>query len=88
MAAVVPPPTILVLYTAAAKWNEPTPDYTFYATRVCGAATADGGLDRATTITTLVNLATRSPMVVAFIPNNDQDVIYVGHSLTIYPTSK
>ena len=74
-----PAPTFSALYTNATKWNEPKPDYTFYSTRVGGAATADGGQDRAATITTLVNLATRLPTMVAFIPDNDQDVIYVGH---------
>ena len=67
-AAVAPPPTFSVLYADAAKWSEPTPpDYTFYATRVGGTATGGGGLDRAATITTLVNLGTRSPTMVAFI---------------------
>ena len=82
-----PAPTFFsALYTDAAKWNEPAPDYTFYSTRVGGAATRGGGLDRAATITTLANLATHSPTMVAFVPDNDQDVIYVGHSLTLYPS--
>ena len=41
-----PAPTFSALYTDATKWNEPAPDYTFYSTRVGGAATGAGGLDR------------------------------------------
>ena len=40
-------------------------------------------MDRPTTITTLVNLATRTPTLIAFVPENDNDAIYIGHSLTI-----
>ena len=42
--------------------------------------------DRPATVTTLVNLATRTPTLIAFIPANDHDAIYIGHSLTIYPS--
>ena len=37
-------------------------------------------MDRPNTITTLVNLATRTPMLIAFIPENDNNAIYIGHS--------
>ena len=42
-------------------------------------------LDRPNTITTLVNLATCLPTMEAFVHDNDADVIYVGHSLIVYP---
>ena len=45
-------------------------------------------MDRPSTITTLINLATRSPMLVAFMPANDNDAIYVGNSLTMYPSDQ
>ena len=43
-------------------------------------------MDRPATVTTLVNLATQTPTLIAFIPVNDNDAIYIGHSLTIYPS--
>ena len=43
-------------------------------------------MDRPATVTTLVSLATRTPTLIAFVPDNDNDAIYIGHSLTIYPS--
>ena len=43
-------------------------------------------MDRPITITTLVNLVTRTPPLIDFVPENDNDAIYIGHSLTIYPS--
>ena len=43
-------------------------------------------MDCPTTINTLVNPATRSPTMVAFVPANDADVIYISHLLTVYPS--
>ena len=86
-AAVVPDPTFSALYNDASKWTHPTVDYEYYTERV-GApnpVTANTRMDRPNTVTTLVNLATRTPRLIAFIPVNDNDAIYIGHSLTIYP---
>ena len=86
-APVVPDPTFYALYDDATKWTHPTLDYEYYAERV-GAPTPTVGtvMDRPNTITTLVNLATHTPTLIAFIPENDNNVIYIGHSLTIYPS--
>ena len=37
-------------------------------------------------MTGLTNLAARSPTLVAFCPADDNEYIYFGHSLLIYPT--
>ena len=55
-----------------------------------GVASAAHGapalFDRNQTITGLMNLAACSPTLVAFCPTDDNEYIYVGHSLSIYPT--
>ena len=86
-APVVPDPTFSALYDDASKWTHPTLDYEYYTERV-GAPnpTTTYTMDRPATVTTLVNLATRTPTLVAFVPANDNDAIYIRHSLTIYPS--
>ena len=37
-------------------------------------------------MTGLVNLARRSPTLIAFCPADDNEYIYVGHSLSVYPS--
>ena len=37
-------------------------------------------------MTGLANLARRSPTLIAFCPADDNDYIYVGHSLSVYPS--
>ena len=86
-AAVVPDPTFSALYDDASKWTHPTLDYKYYTERVGALNPTTGNMmDRPTTVTTLVNLATRTPMLIAFVPANNNDAIYIGHSLTIYPS--
>ena len=73
-APVVPDPTFSALYDDTSKW---THHYEYYAERV-GAptpTTANTMMDRPVTITTLVNLATRTPTLIAFVPANDNDAI-------------
>ena len=68
-APVVPNPTFSALYDDASKWTHPTLDYEYYADCV-GAptpTTADT-MDHPVTITTLVNLATRTPTLITFVP--------------------
>ena len=76
-APVVPDPTFSALYDDATKWTHPTTlDYEYYTERV-GAPTPTIGtvMDHPTTITTLVNLATCTPTLIAFVPENDNDAI-------------
>ena len=72
-AAVIPDPTFSTLYGNASKWSDCTPDYEYYAPGV-SAPTPTGSL---------VNLATHLLTLIAFVPTNNNDAIYVGHSLTI-----
>ena len=78
------------LYADASKWDEPDPDYNGLITLFGGVASTAAGapalFNRNQTATGLVNLATRSPTVVVFCPADDNEYIYVGHSLSIYPT--
>jgi hypothetical protein len=81
----VPPAAVAdlfsTLYRDAAKWENPTPDYETLANSFGATATAvtapvcrDG----------LVQLSTRSPIVIAFVSEDECDAIYVAHSLTIF----
>ena len=38
------------------------------------------------TMSGLANLARRSPTLIAFCPADDNDYIYVGHSISVYPS--
>ena len=69
------------LHRNAARWTDASPDY------VGLLATAGGGIATPSpdVSTGLVNLATRSPVVLAFIMDSDPDYIYVGHSPTRFP---
>ena len=84
-----PAPTFSDLYSDAAQWDEPVPDYDaliLLLGGVAGTTTGAAVYDRATTMTALANLARRSPTLVAFCPADDNDYIYVGHSLSVYPS--
>ena len=86
-APVVPDPTFSALYDDATKWTHPTLDYEYYTERVGAPNPTTGNtMDRPATVTTLVNLATCTPTLIAFVPDNDNDAIYIRHSLTIYPS--
>ena len=84
-----PPPLFSDLYGDATKWDEPNPDYNALILRLGGVAGTGAGavalFDRDATAHALANLATRSPTLIAFCPSDDNEHIYVGHSLSIYP---
>ena len=65
----------------AAFWDEPNPDYLTLTNVVSGAATSD----HRTTSATILNLAARSPVAVAFTIAADSDRIYIGHTPTVFP---
>ena len=79
------------LFNDATQWDEPVPNYDALILLLGGVAgTAAGGApavyDRAQTMTGLVNLARRSPTLIAFFPTDDNKYIYVGHLLSVYPS--
>ena len=84
-----PPPMFLDLFGEATQWDDPVPNYDaliLLLGGVAGTATGAAVYDRATTMTGLANLARRSPTLVAFCPSDDNNYIYVGHSLSVYPS--
>ena len=84
-----PPPMFSDLFGEATQWDDPVPDYDaliLLLGGVAGTATGAAVYDRATTMTGLANLARRSPTLVAFCPSDDNTYIYVGHSLSVYPS--
>ena len=85
MAGVVDP-RFSALYGDASKWLEAAPDYDAIIAKV-GAADGAGVLAKSACMTALLNLAVRSPTVVAFVLASDPDLIHVGHSCTRYPAN-
>ena len=85
-----PPPVFSDLFDDAAKWDEPTPDYEALIQLLGGVASTVAGApalyNRGQTMTGLANLACCSPTLIAFCPSDDNEYIYVGHSVSIYPT--
>ena len=64
------------LFNNPAKWTNHAPEHANILALVGnGAAT-----NRADTSRHITNLATRSPVVLAFVLAGDEDRIYVGHS--------
>ena len=84
-----PPPVFSDLFDDATKWDEPVPDYDALILLFGGvASTAHGApalYDRAQTMSGLANLARRSPTLIAFCPADDNEYIYVGHLVSVYP---
>ena len=78
------------LFDDPTHWDEPVPDYDALILLLGGVAGTAAGApavyDRAQTMTGLVNLARRSPTLIAFCPADDNEYIYVGHSLSFYPS--
>ena len=62
-------------------WQDWDPDYLALLGVVGGAAAAD----RAVCGRALLNLATRTPTVLAFTVAGDEDYVYVGYNPTLYP---
>ena len=85
-----PPPVFSDLFDDATKWGEPVPDYDALILHLGGVASTAVGApalyDRAQTMLGLANLAHRSPTLIAFCPADDNEYIYVGHSLSVYPS--
>ena len=62
-------------------WTNPNPDHATLLTTV-GAGAATNSTD---TARHLVNIATRSPTMLAFVLEGDEDHIHVGYNPTFYP---
>ena len=80
-----PPPVFSDLFVDASKWDEPVPDYDALILLLGGVAgTAAGALalyNRGQAMLGLANLAHHSPNLIAFCPADDNEYIYVGHSI-------
>jgi hypothetical protein len=75
-----PNPLISDLYDDATQWIDPTPDPIALQTAFGHLAAANRNACRSATLA----LAQRSPTVLAFMIDGDDDHIYVGHSPTMF----
>ena len=68
-------------YRTATNWSRPDPDYaTLLATTGAASASTSAEVSAA-----LLNTATRSPVVIAFVIHGEEDVVHIGHTLTRFP---
>jgi hypothetical protein len=74
-------PTFADLFREASVWTQHDPDYEVIMATV-GHAAATNMND---TIVHIHNTAIRTPCVIAFVIEGDEDVVYLGHSPYIYP---
>ena len=81
MAAAAPEPLFSTLYADATCWDDPNPDYV----RLQGVFGAEVNVAGAAAMAAINGLASRSPVVLAFVLNEDPDYIMVGHSISMYP---
>ena len=78
--AAAPPNDYSLLLGDPSLWADPDPDLVaILTTNVAVNGPAHGQL--------LVNLSARAPITTAFVLDSDPDVIYVGHSLSMYPAN-
>ena len=68
----------------AANWTQPSPDYAVMQNAV-GAASA--GI-QAVCKADVLGVSTRSPVILAFVIEGDDDNIHIGHSATLYTIPK
>ena len=84
------PPVFSNLFDDATKWDEPVPDYDALILLLGGVASTAAGApalyNRGQTMMGLANLSHHSPTLIAFCPADDNKYIYVGHSISLYPT--
>ena len=69
------------LVADAGLWDAHRPDYAVLLNAVGGASAAD----RAACQRSLVNISQRTPAVVAFVIQGDDDAIHVGFGLSLFP---
>jgi hypothetical protein len=63
------------------QWDEHRPDHA----ALMGVVGAGAGADAIATKTAVINTASRSPVVLAFMLTGDDNHIYVGHTPTVFP---
>ena len=81
MAAAPTSPKFSDLLSDPTQWDVPDPTYADLLTVVGGGATSNS----AVTARAVVNLATRSPVAIAFVIEGDEDCVHVGHTPTMFP---
>ena len=69
------------LVAAAAKWADPTPSHA----DLLAAVGAGSAADSTACLRSIINVAARTPTLLCFIIEGDEDHIFVGHSPSIYP---
>ena len=78
--AAAPPPLFSTLFDDPAQWDNANPSYATLCTTYGHSATAATAPNARAG---LAALATRAPVVLAFVTNAEPDYVYVGHSLTV-----
>ena len=73
--------TASTLYADASKWDEHRPDHTAILNSLGGRVAV--GRDKVEQM--YLNMATRSPTVVAFVITGSEDFIHIGHTMTQFP---
>ena len=63
-------------YGTATHWEQPNPDYLAHLNAVGGGTANDTGM----VSLAMGNMATRSPVVIGFVLEDDPNYIHVGHS--------
>ena len=66
----------------AAQWTVPDPDYAALQAVIGGASTANQTACK----DAVIAQSTRSPLVVLFVVEGDEDHIHIGHSASAFPT--
>ena len=82
MAAPPPDPLFSAVHADPSFWTTPHPDYVA-TMNIVGPASTD---NMTTTLRKLHDLSMRHPAVLAYIPDDDPDIIHIGHTFTIFPS--
>ena len=69
------------MYADGTHWTTPYPDYRETMNHVGPTSTNS----RTATLRTVCDLALRYPVAVACVPEDDPELIYIGHTFTVFP---
>ena len=81
MAAPPPDPLFSAVHADGAYWTTPHPDYCDTMNHI-GPTSSNS---RSATLRTICDLALRCPVAAACVPDDDPELICVGHTFTIFP---
>ena len=81
MAAPPPDPLFSAVCADGAHWTAPCPDYCDTMTHIGPTASTS----RPATLHTICDLALRYPVAAAYVPDDDPELICVGHTFAIFP---